>query len=61
MTLRRVGEVQGVMVAYHIPAALHPDMAALDVLGQILGASQTGRLYKALVDNKKAVAIGAEA
>ena len=53
--LRRVGNIQGIMVVYHIPAALHPDMAALDVMAQVLGAPQTGRLYKALVDNKKAV------
>ena len=54
--LRRVGSIQGIMVVYHIPAALHPDMAALEVMAQVLGAPQTGRLYKALVDNKKAVA-----
>jgi zinc protease len=53
--LRRVGSVQAIMAAYHIPAGLHPDMAPLDVLSQILGAPQTGRLYKALVDSKKAV------
>src|ERR1039457_7063264 len=54
--LRRVGSIQGIMAVYHIPAALHPDMAALEVMAQVLGAPQTGRLYKALVDNKKAVA-----
>jgi zinc protease len=54
--LRRVGNIQGIMAAYHIPAAMHPDMAPLEVMGQILGAPQTGRLYKALVDTKKAVA-----
>src|ERR1039457_4875117 len=53
--LHRVGSMQGIMVVYHIPAALHPDMAALEVMAQVLGAPQTGRLYKALVDNKKAV------
>ena len=53
--LRRVGSVQGIMAVYHIPAALHPDFAALEVMAQVLGAPQTGRLYKALVDNKKAV------
>src|ERR1039457_3606183 len=53
--LRRVGNIQGIMVVYHIPAALHPDMAALEVMAQVMGAPQTGRLYKALVDNKKAV------
>jgi len=53
--LRRVGSIQAVMAVYHIPAALHPDMAALEVMAQVLGAPQTGRLYKALVDSKKAV------
>jgi len=61
VTLRRVGDIQIVLAAYHIPAALHPDMAALDVMAQVLGAPQTGRLYKALVDNKKAVASGMNA
>jgi zinc protease len=56
VTLRRVGDMQAIMAVYHTPAALHPDTAALDVLAQVLGASQTGRLYKALVDSKKAVA-----
>ena len=53
--LRRVGSNQAVMAVYHIPAALHPDLPALEVMAQVLGAFQTGRLYKALVDTKKAV------
>jgi zinc protease len=61
VTLRRVGEIQAIMAVYHIPAELHPDMAALDVMAQVIGAPQTGRLYKALVDNKKAVAAGMSA
>ena len=62
VTLRRVGNIQGIMAAYHIPAALHPDIAPLQVMAQVLGAPQTGRLYKALVDTKKAVGanMGAE-
>ncbi|MGD0868144.1 MAG: pitrilysin family protein [Bryobacteraceae bacterium] len=59
--LRRVGSIQGIMAVYHIPAALHPDLAALEVMAQVLGAPQTGRLYKALVDNKKAVSAGMSA
>ncbi len=58
VTLRRVGDVQGVMVLYHIPAGSHPDSAALDVLSSILGDNPSGRLYKALVDNKKAASVG---
>jgi len=42
VTLRRVGNVQGIIGVYHIPAALHPDMAPLNVLAQVLGAPQTG-------------------
>ena len=55
VTLRRIGEIQAIMAVYHIPAELHPDFAALSVMAQVLGGGQTGRLYKALVDNKKAV------
>jgi zinc protease len=54
--LRRVGNTQAVMAVYHMTSALHPDIPALQVLAQILGAPQTGRLYKELVDSKKAVA-----
>jgi zinc protease len=55
VTLRRVGDIQAMMAVYHAPAALHPDRAAIEVMAQVLGAAQTGRLYKALVDGKKAV------
>ena len=54
--LRRVGNVQAIMAVYHIPAGFHPDMAPLEVMAQVLGAPQTGRLYKQLVDSQKAVA-----
>jgi len=56
--LRRVGESKEVFVAYHGPAAAHPDSAALQVLAGIMsgggGAAAQGRLSKALVDSKKA-------
>src|ERR1019366_5122562 len=56
--LRRVGTNQAVMIAWHAPALSHPDSAALEVLSGIMsggGRGGTGRLYKALVDNKKAL------
>ena len=53
--LRRIGTTQEVLAVYHVPAALHPDIAPLEVLSTILGEPQTGRLYKALVDTKLAV------
>ncbi len=63
--LRRVGEGKDVVIAYHGPAAGHPDSAALQVLAGIMsgggggrggrgGGSGEGRLAKALVDTKKA-------
>jgi len=58
VTLRRVGDVQYLMAMYHIPAGMHPDDAPLQVLAGVLGETPSGRLYKALVDNKKAVNAG---
>ncbi|HEX7379252.1 MAG TPA: pitrilysin family protein [Pirellulales bacterium] len=57
VTLRRVGDVALVDVAYHIPAGGHPDIAALDVLSNILGYGSSSRLYKALVETKKASSV----
>lgn len=52
--LRRVGDVQVASCAYHIPAGSHPDFAAIDVLTELLTSEPAGRLYKALVETKKA-------
>lgn len=54
VTLRRVGDVQVVMAAYHIPAGTARDFAAMRVLTQILGDQPSGRIYKALVEKKLA-------
>jgi len=60
VVLRRVGDTQAIITAYHIPAAAHPDAAALEVLEQILTAPPSGRLYKALVESKKAISAGGD-
>ncbi|MEA2787267.1 MAG: zinc protease [Candidatus Eremiobacteraeota bacterium] len=39
--------------AYHIPAASHPDAAALEVLETVLGAGRSSRLYTSLVYDKQ--------
>jgi zinc protease len=52
--LRRVGDVQVFACGYHIPNGVHPDYAAVDVLNDILTNEPSGRLYKALVETKKA-------
>lgn len=59
VTLRRVGDVQSVVAAWHIPPGSHADFAAIDVLTDVLGAETTGRLYKAAVETKKAVNVAA--
>jgi len=61
VTLRRVGKVAVVGVLYHIPAASHDDHAACEVLARVLGATPTGRLYKLLVETRKATKVMAEA
>jgi zinc protease len=58
VTVRRVGDVQLVMTAYRIPPGSHADYAAVEVLSNILGTEPSGRLYKALVDTKKASSTG---
>lgn len=54
ITLRRVGDVQAIGVAYHICSNSHPDFPALDVLQGILTSQPSGKLYKALVETKLA-------
>jgi zinc protease len=50
VTLRRVGDVQIVMMAYHVPPGSHPDYAAVSILAQVLGDRPSGRLYRGLVE-----------
>src|SRR5581483_7568510 len=59
VVLRRVGDVGVVSAAYHVPAGPHEDSAALQVLANILTTQPSGRLYKALVETKKASSAGA--
>jgi zinc protease len=59
VTLRRVGDTPLLGIAYHAPAAGHPDTPALQVLGSLLSTQPSGRLYKALVDTKKVTRISA--
>lgn len=55
--LRRVGDVQVVSCGYHIPSGSHPDYVAVDVLSEVLTDVPSGRLYKALVETKKASSV----
>src|SRR6201999_654414 len=57
VTLRRVGDVQTLMVAYHGPAGSHEDSVPLQVLVGMLVDPPSGRLYKGLVESKKAISV----
>jgi zinc protease len=59
--VRRVGDTQLIYVIYHIPDAANPDLSALDLLADVLRRQPSGRLYKAIVETKKAASIGAGA
>ncbi len=54
VVLSRVGDVQAVAAAYHIPAGSHNHYPAIDVLAEVLTNEPEGRLYKALVKTGKA-------
>jgi zinc protease len=47
--VRRQGDVQLVIVGYHVPSGLHPDSEALGVAAEILANTPNGRLHKELV------------
>ena len=57
VNLRRVGDTQLVMAGYHVPPGSHPDYAAVTLMGRILADTPSGRLYKNLVEPKKATRI----
>ena len=57
VTLRRVGDVQALAVAYHVPAGSHADAPAVEILAEVLGDTPSGRLHKALVEAKKATSV----
>jgi zinc protease len=58
VVLRRVGKVPLVGAMYHTPATTHPDNATMDVVTVLLTSQPRGRLYKALVETKKATGVG---
>lgn len=61
VVLRRVGDVQAVIVGYHAPAGAHEDFVPLQLAGEVLGDVPSGRLYKALVEKGIASQVGVQA
>jgi zinc protease len=60
VTLRRNGDTQAAVVAYHVPSGPDTEFAAVEMASMILGDAPSGRLYKALVDTKKAASVETE-
>jgi zinc protease len=56
--VRRVGGQPALMAHYHVPAAAHPDTAALVVYQLLMSMRPSGQLYRKLVESKLAVAAG---
>ncbi len=56
-TVRRKGDYQMIALGYKIPAEMHADVPALNVLTDILGDNPNGRLHKQLVVPGKAVQV----
>lgn len=57
VTLRRVGNAKYLGMMFHTVRGAHPDYVASDALGELLTIAPSGRLYKALVESKKAAAV----
>ncbi|MEN9722559.1 MAG: hypothetical protein RJB38_545 [Pseudomonadota bacterium] len=57
-SLRLNIQVEKLMMAFHIPALDHPDMAALDMIQMILSGGRSSRLQKALVESGIASSAG---
>jgi zinc protease len=55
--LRRNGDIQYLGVAYHTPAFADKDYPANDALVEIMTNDPSGRLYKALIETKKATSV----
>ncbi len=56
VVVRRPGDVQLALAGYHVPAGSDPDFGPIAVLAQVLGDTPSGRLHKALVESKMAIA-----
>jgi len=55
--VRRVGSQKLIGVLYRAMSGAHPDAVAMEALGEIMTVAPAGRLYKALVDTKKATGV----
>jgi zinc protease len=55
--VRRAGSQKLVGILYRAMSGAHPDAVAMEALGEIMTVAPAGRLYKTLVDTKKATGV----
>jgi len=60
VTVKRAGRLGVVGIAYKTPAATHPDLPALQVLGSILTSGKNSRLYRALTDKNLTTSVSVD-
>ncbi len=58
--VRRVGGTPLLFIGYHGPSGSNPEFAAIEVLGELLADTPSGRLHKRLVETKLAADVGAQ-
>src|SRR5437764_2151581 len=58
ITLPRAGGTQLIGVGYHIVPGAHSDFVPLQALVNVMTIAPAGRLYKALIDARKATSVG---
>jgi zinc protease len=58
VTLRRAGDTQLIGVGYHVVPGAHPDFVPVQALANVMTIAPAGRLYKALIDARKATSVG---
>lgn len=61
VTVKRAGQLGVVAIAHKIPAATHPDYAAVTLLSAILADGKNSRLYKAVTDKNLSTSVDADA
>jgi len=57
VNVRRVASAQWVGALFHLPQGANPDTTAFEALAEIMTVEPAGRLYKALVEGKKASSV----
>ena len=57
VTVRRVGDIKMLMTGYHTPPGSHSEAPAVEIFNTVMSDTPAGRLYKNVVEAKKATSI----